>query len=82
MENRRWSGGTTFQRDLRRYVRAEKGWKFDSSGIRDRETGVVVDVDGFGVGGKDTIAKSMDEAERMVLENMSWQWRVPGERWT
>lgn len=77
-----WSGGTTFQRDLRRYVRAEKGWKFDSSGIRDRETGVVVDVDGFGVGGKDTIAKSMEEAERRVFENMGLVWREPWERCT
>ncbi|KAE9971582.1 hypothetical protein EG327_009820 [Venturia inaequalis] len=31
-----WSGGTTFERDLRRFARATKGWKFDSSGVRDR----------------------------------------------
>ncbi|KAF9637938.1 BRCT domain-containing protein [Lasiodiplodia theobromae] len=27
-----WSSGTTFQRDLRRYAKNVKGWKFDSSG--------------------------------------------------
>ncbi|KAL0263509.1 hypothetical protein SLS55_002489 [Diplodia seriata] len=27
-----WSGGTTFQRDLRRYAKHVKGWKYDSGG--------------------------------------------------
>lgn len=38
-----WSGATTFERDIRRWCRREKGWKFDSSGIRNRGTGVVLD---------------------------------------
>ncbi|GAB1738217.1 hypothetical protein NU219Hw_g2765t1 [Hortaea werneckii] len=46
-----WSGETTFQRDLRRYCKDVKGWKFDSSGIRQYGTGEVVDVEGL-VGGE------------------------------
>ncbi|KAI7154712.1 DNA polymerase beta-like protein [Hortaea werneckii] len=42
-----WSGETTFQRDLRRYCKDVKGWKFDSSGIRQYGTGEVVDVEGL-----------------------------------
>ncbi|KAI6809359.1 DNA polymerase beta-like protein, partial [Hortaea werneckii] len=41
-----WSGETTFQRDLRRYCKDVKGWKFDSSGMRQYGTGEVVDVEG------------------------------------
>ncbi|RMY30644.1 hypothetical protein D0865_15201, partial [Hortaea werneckii] len=42
-----WSGETTFQRDLRRYCKDVKGWKFDSSGIRQYSSGEVVDVEGL-----------------------------------
>lgn len=38
-----WSGGTTFQRDLRLYCKVEKSLKFDSSGIRSRVDGHWVD---------------------------------------
>ncbi|KAK5007907.1 hypothetical protein LTR28_004679, partial [Elasticomyces elasticus] len=41
-----WTSGTTFQRDLRRYAKSVKGWKFDSSGVRDRANGEVVDLEG------------------------------------
>ncbi|KAJ6263146.1 hypothetical protein Dda_1706 [Drechslerella dactyloides] len=34
-----WSGATTFERDLRRYVRDKSFWKFSSEGITDRATG-------------------------------------------
>ncbi|KAK6543719.1 hypothetical protein TWF694_000453 [Orbilia ellipsospora] len=34
-----WSGATTFERDLRRWVKAERYWKFSSEGITDRATG-------------------------------------------
>ncbi|KAK6341359.1 hypothetical protein TWF696_008437 [Orbilia brochopaga] len=34
-----WSGATTFERDLRRYVRDKNFWKFSSEGITDRATG-------------------------------------------
>ncbi|KAH0843723.1 putative terminal deoxynucleotidyl transferase [Fonsecaea pedrosoi] len=38
-----WSGGTTFQRDIRRFVRKTHGLKFDSSGVRNRGNGLVLD---------------------------------------
>ncbi|KAI9671011.1 MAG: hypothetical protein M1831_005096 [Alyxoria varia] len=38
-----WTAATTFERDLRRYSKEVKGWKFDSSGIRDLRDGRVVD---------------------------------------
>ncbi|RHZ67685.1 uncharacterized protein CDV56_100015, partial [Aspergillus thermomutatus] len=34
-----WSGDTTFERDLRRYAKKAHGWKFDSSGVRERTSG-------------------------------------------
>ena len=40
-----WSGGTTFQRDVRRYVSKHHGLKFDSSGVRHRGNGAVVDLE-------------------------------------
>ncbi|TKA74900.1 hypothetical protein B0A55_03761 [Friedmanniomyces simplex] len=68
-----WSGGTTFQRDLRRYAKNTRSWKFDSSGIRDRANGEVVDVEGYceykGAIGKGR-AKDMVEAEKRVFEGM------------
>jgi len=38
-----WSGATTNERDIRRWCRKEKGWKYDSSGVRDRGNGAVLD---------------------------------------
>ena len=72
-----WSGGTTFQRDLRRYAKYVKGWKFDSSGVRDRQTGRAVDLEGEG-----GTAKSMAEAERKVFEGLGLVYREPWERCT
>ncbi|KIX93446.1 uncharacterized protein Z520_10865 [Fonsecaea multimorphosa CBS 102226] len=40
-----WSGGTTFQRDIRRFVRKAHGLKFDSSGVRNRGNGLVLDLE-------------------------------------
>ncbi|KAI7225375.1 DNA polymerase beta-like protein, partial [Hortaea werneckii] len=48
-----WSGETTFQRDLRRYCKEVRGWKFDSSGIRRYGSGEVVDVEGVYAGDGD-----------------------------
>ncbi|KAL1301561.1 hypothetical protein AAFC00_005798 [Neodothiora populina] len=76
-----WSGGTTFQRDLRRYAKNVKGWKFDSSGVRDRGTGKVVDVEGYDDDGK-TRATTMEEAERRVFAGFGLQYREPWERCT
>ncbi|KAF3933204.1 hypothetical protein ABW20_dc0104854 [Dactylellina cionopaga] len=39
-----WSGATTFERDLRRYVKDANYWKFSSEGITDRATGKRVPV--------------------------------------
>ena len=69
-----WSGGTTFQRDLRRYVRQTYDYKFDSSGVRDRKTGDVVDVDGE--------AGTMEQAERNVFGALGLEFREPWERCT
>jgi DNA polymerase/3'-5' exonuclease PolX len=69
-----WSGGTTFQRDLRRFASKVKGWKFDSSGVRDRGTGVVVDLEGD--------AKTWEERERRVMEGIGIGWRPASERCT
>ncbi|KAI9826334.1 MAG: hypothetical protein M1832_000251 [Thelocarpon impressellum] len=72
-----WSGGTIFQRDLRRYVKAAHGWKFDSSGIRNRGTGEIVDLES--VGG---ISRTWQEAERKVFQGMGLEYREPWERCT
>ncbi len=72
-----WSGGTTFQRDLRRFAKNVRGWKFDSSGVRDRATGEVVALEGAeGVGG------SMEDAERTVFKGLGLVYREPWERCT
>ncbi|KAI9751415.1 MAG: hypothetical protein M4579_006080 [Chaenotheca gracillima] len=72
-----WSGGTTFQRDLRRYAKNKKGWKFDSSGVRDRATGRVVDLEGEG-----GPAMTCDEAEKKVFAGLGLKYREPWERCT
>jgi DNA polymerase IV len=72
-----WSGGTTFQRDLRRYARKVKGWKFDSSGLRDRATGEVLDLEA--VGGT---SESWEEAEKKVFSGLGLVYREPWERCT
>lgn len=72
-----WTSGTTFQRDLRRYVKKEKNLKFDSSGVRSREDGHWVDFES--VGGK---APDMLTAEKRVFEGLGLEWREPNERCT
>ncbi|OJD16753.1 hypothetical protein AJ78_03091 [Emergomyces pasteurianus Ep9510] len=70
-----WTGGTTFERDLRRYAKKVHNWKFDSSGIRSRTTGgQVIDLEGKG--------STWQERERLVLEGMGVGWRPPEERCT
>ncbi|KAH7061195.1 DNA polymerase beta-like protein [Macrophomina phaseolina] len=74
-----WSGGTTFQRDLRRYAKNVKGWKFDSSGVRDRRTGEVVQLEGpEGVGE----GLGWEDAEKKVFEGMGLPWIKPEDRCT
>ena len=73
-----WTSGTTFQRDLRRYAKHAKGWKFDSSGIRERGTGKWLDVEKWT--NVKTRAKTWQEAERRVFEELGLEWREPWER--
>lgn len=81
-----WSGGTTFERDLRRYAKNVMAWKFDSSGVRDRRNGEVVDIEGYyswrGREGAGHRAKTMEEAEKRVFEGLGLRWREPDERCT
>jgi DNA polymerase IV len=78
-----WSGGTTFQRDLRRYCKQEKGLKFDSSGIRSRADGAWVDLEGSGgMAAAAAPAPDMETAERRVFEGLGLVWRRPEERCT
>ncbi|MCJ1354624.1 MAG: hypothetical protein MMC33_004613 [Icmadophila ericetorum] len=75
-----WSGGTTFQRDLRRYAKYVKGWKFDSSGVRERGNGKWVDLEQWT--NPATRVRTWQEAEKRVFEGMGLEWRVPEERCT
>jgi DNA polymerase IV len=81
-----WSGATTFERDLRRYAKNERGWKFDSSGVRHRGNGEVIDLEGYfewkGLEGEAGRAKTMQEAERRVFEGMQLAYREPWDRCT
>lgn len=72
-----WSGGTTFQRDLRRYAKYERGWKFDSSGVRSRETGEVVLLEG-----EEGVDGTPEEAERRVFEGLGLEFVPPEMRCT
>ncbi|KAJ4315597.1 hypothetical protein N0V94_005852 [Neodidymelliopsis sp. IMI 364377] len=72
-----WSGGTTFQRDLRRYAKAVKGWKFDSSGVRSRSNGEAILLEGeHGVDG------TPEDAERRVFEGLGLEYVPPEYRVT
>ncbi|KAJ6444192.1 DNA polymerase beta [Purpureocillium lavendulum] len=82
-----WSGGTTFQRDLRRYCKKERGLKFDSSGIRRRADGEWVDLESRpaaagAASGLRGPAPDMETAEKRVFEGLGLVWRPPEERCT
>ncbi|KAL1964980.1 hypothetical protein VTN77DRAFT_6180 [Rasamsonia byssochlamydoides] len=68
-----WSGDTTFERDLRRYAKKAHGWKFDSSGVRERTSGgKVIDLERDGT--------TWEERERLVMEGLGVGWRPATER--
>ncbi|KAL5332900.1 high-affinity nickel-transport protein-domain-containing protein [Aspergillus crustosus] len=70
-----WSGDTTFERDLRRWAKKSRGWKFDSSGVRERTSGgQVIDLEKGG--------GTWEERERMVMEGLGVGFRQAGERCT
>lgn len=75
-----WTSGTTFNRDMRRYVKRVKGWKFDSSGVRERGSGRWMDLEGWA----DEKTRCMDwiEAEKRVFREMGLVYREPWERCT
>ncbi|KAM0280290.1 hypothetical protein ACHAQH_004126 [Verticillium albo-atrum] len=73
-----WSGGTTFQRDMRRYCKKELGYKFDSSGIRKRSDGSWVDLESGELG----VAPDMVTAEKRVFEGLGLEWQPPEQRCT
>ena len=75
-----WSSGTTFQRDLRRWARKTRGWKFDSSGVRDRASGRWVDIERWS--DPEKRAKTPLEAERRVFEGLGLEYLDPAERCT
>lgn len=75
-----WTSGTTFQRDLRRYAKHIKGWKFDSSGVRERGTGNWVDLEKWA--NPRTRAKTWEEAEKRVFEGFGLEYKKPWERCT
>lgn len=72
-----WSGGTTFQRDLRRCAKAIKGWKFDSSGIRSRSTGEAMWLEG-----PEGVKGSPEDAEKAVFEGLGLEFIPPEFRVT
>lgn len=67
-----WSGDLTFQRDLRRHAKKARSLKFDSSGVRDRNTGRQVDLEQDG--------QTWEEREKLVMEGLGVGWRPPEER--
>ncbi|KAK1654835.1 hypothetical protein BDP81DRAFT_307945 [Colletotrichum phormii] len=73
-----WSGETTFQRDLRRYCKKQKSYKFDSSGIRSRLDGSWVDLESGDLGQ----ATDMLTAERRVFQGLGLDWVPPEDRCT
>jgi DNA polymerase IV len=74
-----WTGATTFERDIRRYAKNVKGWKFDSSGVRVRATGEIVPLE---VGEDGEEASTWQEAEKRVFQGLGLEWREPWERCT
>lgn len=74
-----WSSGTTFQRDIRRWVKREKGWKFDSSGVRDRRDGLIISLE---EPSKTDPGDTWQDRERRLMDGMGIGWRPASERCT
>lgn len=75
-----WTSGITFQRDLRRYAKHVKGWKFDSSGVRERGSGRWIDLELWA--DPSTRAPTWQVAERRVFEGLGLVYREPWDRCT
>ncbi|KAL9622898.1 MAG: hypothetical protein Q9160_002824 [Pyrenula sp. 1 TL-2023] len=74
-----WSGATTFERDIRRWCKREKAWKYDSSGVRDRATGRVIDLESPRDGDTED---TWQARERRLMEGLGIGWREPHDRCT
>ena len=81
-----WSGATTFERDIRKWASKERGWKFDSSGLRDRSSGQVVDLEDpsteANVGKGSHQGDGWEDRERRLMEGLGIGWRPANERCT
>ena len=75
-----WSGGITFERDLREYADKELHLKFDSSGVVDRRSGKWIDVERYYE--PEMRATSILQAERRVIEGLGLDCFDPKERLT
>ncbi|KAI9038016.1 terminal deoxynucleotidyl transferase [Aspergillus affinis] len=70
-----WTGDTTFERDLRRIAKKRHNWKFDSSGVRERDgKGRVLDLEAKG--------RTWEEREKLAFEGIvgSGMWIGPEGR--
>jgi len=68
-----WSGGTQFEKDLRKYVNTlNPPLKFDSSGVVVKATGEWQDLEGD--------CMNLLEKEKKVFEGLKLDWREPTER--
>ncbi|KAJ9608344.1 hypothetical protein H2200_007332 [Cladophialophora chaetospira] len=68
-----WSGGTTFQRDIRRYVAKVHGLKFDSSGVRNRGNGHVLDLEAPRPKNDPEVVKMLLQGERVERGDERWK---------
>jgi DNA polymerase IV len=83
-----WSGATTFERDIRRWCKRERGWKFDSSGVRNRANGMVLDLEAPRQGddddddddGDDAKRDTWEQRERRLMAGLGIGWRPATER--
>ncbi|CAF9904868.1 MAG: hypothetical protein GOMPHAMPRED_002970 [Gomphillus americanus] len=75
-----WSGGITFERDLREYAKKVLDLKFNSSGVLDRQTGKWIDIERYD--DPATRAETIVEAERRVIEGLGLECYDPKERLT
>jgi DNA polymerase IV len=66
-----WTGGTTYERDLRRFVEKKYGWKFDSGGVWDRSSGRKIKLGGWADG------EDLVQCERRVIEGLGLEYFKP-----
>lgn len=77
-----WSGGKLFEQHLRSYVKHEKGWKFDSSGVRHRGTGTWIDLESREEDRERKEEVTLVEKEKRVFEGLGLNYLLPTERCT